>query len=116
MTSNRGEPESPLKSLTRVGSFPALSAPAVGLLWMGDLATAMGNHQIIVYLVQQLSTAESNSEATSRNIDEAEVEIVCNGRVLPANMNLNTVRQCVWRSPGDLELAYRLKTTERTPS
>jgi len=41
------------------------------------------------------------------DLTEADIEIICNQRILPLNMSLAAVRHFVWRAPEDLELAFR---------
>ncbi|KAA8494169.1 WD repeat-containing protein 48 [Porphyridium purpureum] len=41
--------------------------------------------------------------------DESEIEIICNEQVLDDSMSLVSIKHFIWRSPSDLELAYRRK-------
>mmetsp|Transcript_25402 Transcript_25402/g.100284 ORF Transcript_25402/g.100284 Transcript_25402/m.100284 type:complete len:190 (+) Transcript_25402:1812-2381(+) len=62
--------------------------------------------KVIAYLVKELFPED---ESFSQAPVEVDVEIVCNGRVIEPAMSLGSVKQFVWRDPGDLELTYRLK-------
>jgi len=84
--------------------------------------------KVINYVVRDMSeqAASSSSSTTGGGanshqgrsgggsggpLEESELEIVCNNRVLPLDMSLAAVRHFVWRSPEELELLYR-----RTPT
>ncbi|GAA5914203.1 hypothetical protein JCM8208_001517 [Rhodotorula glutinis] len=40
-------------------------------------------------------------------VPERDIEILCNGEVLPVHMTLATVRHCMWKSGGDVVFQYR---------
>ena len=42
-------------------------------------------------------------------VPERDIEILCNGEVLPVHMTLATVRHCMWKSGGDVVFHYRSK-------
>lgn len=42
-------------------------------------------------------------------IEQEDLEVLCNGEVLPSYMSLAAVRQFRWRSPDDLKLTFRLR-------
>jgi len=68
--------------------------------------------QVVKYVAQQLSTPLPADEVGPDPVWEDHIEILCNGRVLPAEMDLYSARLLAWRNPSDdMELVYRRRLT-----
>eukprot|EP00180_Rhodochaete_pulchella_P000050 Plantae.Rhodophyta-Rhodochaete_pulchella.ctg10324.p1 GENE.Plantae.Rhodophyta-Rhodochaete_pulchella.ctg10324~~Plantae.Rhodophyta-Rhodochaete_pulchella.ctg10324.p1 ORF type:complete len:348 (-),score=49.90 Plantae.Rhodophyta-Rhodochaete_pulchella.ctg10324:629-1591(-) len=74
-------------------------------------AKVMRTRKILAYIAKELKSEvdERNKEIKGPLPVETELEVVCNGRVVPDDMSLSAIRHFIWRSPEDLELAYRRK-------
>lgn len=62
--------------------------------------------KVMSYLAKEL-----RHPITETVYEQNQFEILCNGKVLPMSMSLAAVRQFRWRSPDDLKLFYRLKSS-----
>lgn len=60
--------------------------------------------KVAAYIAKEMKDCRTPIE-----LDGSQLEILCNGQVLPSTMSLATVRQFRWRSPEDLCLQFRLK-------
>jgi len=61
--------------------------------------------KIIHYLSTKIKLDEGNPEQL--------LEILCNDQILPLNMNLGTIKMCIWKSSAELQLVYRYSTTKK---
>lgn len=64
--------------------------------------------KVMVYIARELKETHTGLDF---EVEASHLEVLCNGQTLPPSMSLATVRQFRWRSPDDLQLQYRLKTT-----
>lgn len=60
--------------------------------------------KVAAYIAKELK-----DQRTGYDVEQDDLEVLCNGEVLPSTMSLATVRQFRWRSPDDLKLHFRLK-------
>lgn len=60
--------------------------------------------KVAVYIAKELRDLMPKYEA---GLDEGDIDILCNGQVIPPNMSLATVHQFRWKSPDDLRLRFR---------
>lgn len=60
--------------------------------------------KVAVFIAKELK-----DQRTGYDLEQEDLEVLCNGDVLPSTMSLATVRQFRWRSPDDLKLHFRLK-------
>lgn len=60
--------------------------------------------KVAAYIAKELK-----DQRTGYDVEQDDLEVLCNGQVLPSTMSLATVRQFRWRSPEDLCLQFRLK-------
>jgi WD repeat-containing protein 48 len=64
--------------------------------------------KVAAYVAKELNNPADASSALSYQVEASQLEIMCNGLVLPETMNLATVRQFNWRSPEELQLFFRM--------
>lgn len=94
-------------------AFQLAPEPGSGLL---PLKEAMLNaprvlraRKVVAYTAKSLREEYRRAGREADAPDEAAVEVVCNGRVVPGGMSLATIKQFLWRELPDMELTYRLK-------
>lgn len=64
--------------------------------------------KVAVYIVKELREIMSKTES---ELDEGDIDILCNGQVIPPNTSLATVHQFRWKSPDDLQLRFQRRKT-----
>lgn len=64
--------------------------------------------KVVTYIAKELKEIKTEQDF---EVDPQDLEVLCNGQVLPPTMSLAAVRQFRWRSPEDLQLQFRLKDT-----
>lgn len=66
--------------------------------------------KVIDYIVKELAAMTEPSGKSLVTLTERDIELVCNERIVPLGMSLAAIRHFIWKSPEDLEVAYRLRS------
>ncbi len=64
--------------------------------------------KVAVYIVKELRDLLPKYE---QELEEADIDILCNGQLIPPTMSLATVHHFRWRSPDGLRLRFRRKSS-----
>lgn len=63
--------------------------------------------KVAVYIAKELKESQTTLVKEGEDLD-----VLCNGQILPSAMSLATVKQFRWKSPGELSLEFRLKKSD----